>query len=177
MKKVLFTLLVIVSFMGVSQAQNMSVGAGVVVSLPMGDFGESANTGFGGMGAFELGFTPQLVGIGNIGYITWGTEAEGFSYSVVPVLFGVKYFFMPAGGLYGTGKIGLSFFSVETPTINVGGFTFGGGSASSSEFTFVVGAGYVVPVSPNIDLDFGAAFNVVSDLNHITASVTANFGL
>jgi hypothetical protein len=74
-------------------------------------------------------------------------------------------------------KLGLSFFSVETPTINVGGFTFGGGSASSSEFTFVVGAGYVVPVSPNIDLDFGAAFNVVSDLNHITGSVTANFGL
>src|SRR5690606_32060510 len=112
-------------------------GAGVLVSLPMSDFGDAANTGFGGTAAFEMSFMPQLVGVGNIGYITWGTDVDDVSFSGVPVQVGVKYYFMPAVGFYGLGQIGLTFMSVETPTITIPGFgTIGGGSESSAEFTF-----------------------------------------
>jgi len=154
--------------MGTSNAQgNMAVGAGVVVSLPIGDFGDAANTGFGGTAAFEMSFLPQLTGVGNIGYITWGTDVDEVSFSAVPILAGVKYYFMPGVGFYGLGQLGLTIMSTEIPTFSFGGMTFGGGSESSTEFTFVIGAGYEVPVSPNFLLDFSGAFNVISDANHI----------
>jgi hypothetical protein len=170
MKSLLVTILLALTIVGFSNAQGkMALGAGVIVSLPMGSFGDAANTGFGGTAAFELGFMPNLVGIGQVGYLTWGTDAANASFSAVPVLVGVKYFFVPGVGFYGTGQLGLSFFSVETPSIHIPGVgTVGGGSASESEFTFVVGAGYEVPVSPTFSLDFTGAFNIISDLNHIS---------
>jgi hypothetical protein len=179
MKKVLFTLLFVVTIIGFSNAQGkMALGAGAVVSLPMGDFGDAANTGFGGTAAFELGFTPNLVGVANVGYISWGTEAEGFSWSAVPVLLGVKYFFTPGMGFYGLGQVGLSFFSLETPTYEIPFFgTVGGGSASSSEFSLAIGAGYELPVGTNMMLDFTGAFNLISDLNHITLRAGLKFGI
>jgi hypothetical protein len=170
MKKLLSILFVVVLFAGLLNAQGkMAVGAGVVVSLPMGDFGDAANTGFGGTAAFEMSFMPQLVGVGNIGYLSWGTDADGFSFSAVPVTVGVKYYFVPAVGFYGLGQLGLSFFSFDTPSFTIPGFgTVGGGSASETEFTLVLGAGYEVPVSPTFMLDFTGGFNIISDLNHIT---------
>jgi hypothetical protein len=59
MKSLLVSLLIVVSLVGFTSAQNkMAVGAGVLVSLPMGDFGEMVNTGFGGTAAFEMSFMP-----------------------------------------------------------------------------------------------------------------------
>jgi len=168
MKTIISILFVLLFSFGSANAQNkMAVGAGLVVSLPMGDFGDAANTGFGGTAAFELGFMPQLVGVGQIGYIVYGTESDEVDFSTVPVLVGVKYFFIPAVGFYGIGQIGLNFFSttVEIPQV----FGFGGGSISesSSEFTFVLGAGYEVPVSPSFSLDLTGTFNLISDFNNI----------
>lgn len=178
MKKLVLTFIFIFCSFAVIIAQNkMAVGAGLVVSLPMGDFGDVANTGFGGTASFELGFTPQLVGIGHIGYIVYGTESDAVDFSTVPLLVGVKYFFVPNMGLYGIGQVGLNFFSttVEIPEV----FGFGGGSVSetSTEFTFVIGAGYELPVSSNVSLDFSGTFNLISDFNNIQLRVGANFGL
>ncbi len=182
MKSLLVTLLIVVSFFGFTNAQSkMAVGAGVVVSLPMGDFGDVANTGFGGTAAFEMKFMPQLVGVGNIGYIMWGTESDNVDFSCVPVMFGVKYFFVPGVGFYGLGQIGLAFFSstVEIPSFTIGGQTFGGGSesASDTEFSLSIGAGYEVPVSPTVSLDFTGAFNLISDANNIQLRAGAKFAL
>jgi hypothetical protein len=178
MKTFLSIFFVFLFSLGSINAQNkMAVGAGLVASFPMGDFGESANTGFGGTAYFELGFTPQIVGIGHIGYIVYGTESDEVDFSTVPLLAGVKYFFVPNMGLYGIGQIGLNFFSVtvEIPAI----FGFGGGSVSetSTEFTFVLGAGYELPVSSNISLDFNGTFNLISDFNNIQLWAGAKFGL
>jgi hypothetical protein len=179
MKSLLVTLLIVVSLVGFTSAQHkMALGAGVIVSLPMGDFGDAANTGFGGTAVFEMNFMPQLVGIGQIGYISWGTDLEGYGWSAVPVTVGVKYFFVPGIGFYGTGQLGLSFFSLDTPTFNIPLLgEVGGGSASETEFTLLIGAGYEVPVSPTVTLDFTGAFNVISDLNHITLRGGAKFAL
>lgn len=182
MKTFLTTLLIVISVMGFTNAQgNMAVGAGVLVSLPMGDFGDFANTGFGGTGVFELGFTPQLVGTGTIGYIMWGSESENVDFSAVPVLVGVKYFFTPGIGFYGLGQLGLAFFSstVEIPSVSFGGVTYGGGSesASSTELSLTIGAGYELPVSPTVDLDFSAGFNLISDANNIQVRAGAKFAL
>jgi hypothetical protein len=178
MKKLALTFIFIFCTFAVLNAQNkMAVGAGLVVSLPMGDFGDAANTGFGGTASFELGLTPQIVGVGHIGYIVYGTESDAVDFSSVPLLAGVKYFFVPNMGIYGIGQIGLNFFSttVEIPMV----FGFGGGSVSgsSTEFTFVLGAGYEVPVSPTFSLDFSGAFNLISDFNNIQLRAGGKFGI
>ncbi len=93
MKTILSLLIVVLfSFTSLNAQNKMSLGGGLVVSLPMGDFGESANTGFGATAIFELGFMPQLVGVANIGYISYGTDVDEVSFSSVPLLFGVKYY-------------------------------------------------------------------------------------
>ena len=170
MKKLLAVFIAVMLFAGFSNAQpNMSVGAGVVVSLPMGSFGDAAKTGFGGTAAFEMSFMPQLVGIGQIGYLTWSTDVSGYSYSAVPIIVGIKYFFVPGVGFYGTGQLGLSLFSFDTPSYTIPFYgTVGGGSVSETDFTIVLGAGYEVPVSPTVTLDFTGGFNIISNLNHIT---------
>jgi hypothetical protein len=178
MKTFLSILFVFFFSLGSINAQNkMALGGGLVVSLPMGDFGDAANTGFGGTAIFELGFMPQLVGIGQIGYIIYGTESDAVDFSTIPLLVGVKYFFVPNVGFYGMGEIGLNFFSttVEIPSV----FGFGGGSVSetSTEFTFVIGAGYSLPVGSNVYLDFNGTFNLISDFNTIQFWAGAKFGL
>ncbi|MCB0753017.1 MAG: hypothetical protein KDC52_16210, partial [Ignavibacteriae bacterium] len=96
MKKILTALLLSAAILTNINAQSdMAVGAGLVVSLPMGNFGDAANLGIGGTAAFELKFAPQITGVGHIGYISYGTESEAVSYSTVPLLVGVKYFFQP----------------------------------------------------------------------------------
>ncbi len=172
MKRFLAILLIAVSLTGLTNAQgNMAIGAGLVVSLPMGSFGDAANTGFGGTAAFELNFAPQITGVGQIGYISYGTGSSNASFSSVPLLFGIKYYVVPGTPFYGIGQLGFNFFStsVETPSISVAGFSFGGGSysASSTEFTFALGAGYEVPVSPMFSLDFSGTFNIISDFTNI----------
>lgn len=177
--RIIFSILTVFLFsFGSINAQNqMAVGAGIVVSLPMGDFGDAANTGFGGTASFELGFMPQLVGVGHIGYIVYGTESDAVDFSTVPLLVGVKYYFVPALGFYGIGQIGLNLFSttVEVPQV----FGFGGGSVSEShsEFTFVLGAGYELPVSPNFSLDFTGTFNLISNFNNLQLRAGGKFRL
>lgn len=178
MKTILSILIIFLFSIGSINAQSkMALGAGLVVSLPMGDFGDAANTGFGGTAAFELGFTPQIIGVAHIGYIAYGTESDAVDFSTVPLLVGVKYFFVPATGFYGIGQIGLNFFSttVEIPQV----FGFGGGSVSgsSSEFTLVLGAGYEVPVSPTFSLDFTGTFNLIGDFNNIQLRAGGKIGL
>jgi hypothetical protein len=172
MKSFLTTLLIATCLIGRTKAQsNMAVGAGVVVALPMGSFGDAANTGFGGTAAFELNFAPQITGVGQIGYISYGTGSSNTSFSSVPLLFGIKYYVVPGTDFYGIGQLGFNFFStsVDIPSVSVAGFSFGGGStsASSTEFTFALGAGYEVPVSPKISLDFSGTFNIISDFTNL----------
>lgn len=179
MKKLLSVLFIVVLYAGFMNAQsNMAVGAGVVISLPMGDFGDANDLGIGGTAAFEMEFMPQLVGTAQAGYITWGgadaESGEGQVFarassdvSAVPVMVGAKYYFMPDMGLYGQAQLGLYFmsFDVEVET-SIPGFDFDA-SGSSTEFAFKIGGGYEIPVSPTFDVDLSAAFVVLSDWTNI----------
>lgn len=184
MKILIASLLIIFSYGNFANAQNkMSIGAGVVVALPVGGFGDVAGTGFGGTAAFEIGFLPNLTGIGQIGYISWGgKEHAGYSYgySAVPLTFGAKYFFLPGSGLYGTASLGFHFFSAnaEVPSVSFGGQTFGGSvSGTTTDFTFVFGAGYEVPINSNFTLDFTGGFNLISSSNYLTVRAGGKMAL
>ena len=168
---------VLFSIASLNAADKMSLGAGLVVSFPMGDFGEAANTGFGGTAVFELGFMPQLVGVANIGYISYGTDADEVTFSSVPLLFGVKYYFVKGIGFYGVSQIGFNFFSTSVDIPSVPGYSGGSASATSTEFTFLIGAGYQLPVGSNVYLDFNGTFNLISDFNNFQFWAGAKFGL
>ncbi len=180
MKKLFSVLIVVFLFAGFVNAQNMAVGAGVVISLPMGDFGDANKLGIGGTAAFEIEFMPQFVGTVQAGYITWSakdaeTSSGGFNVSAsssinaVPIMVGGKYYFMPNMGLYGAAQLGLYFMSfdaeVQSNIPGVGSFDIGSGS--SSEFAFKIGGGYEIPVSPTFDVDLSAAFVLISDFTNI----------
>lgn len=178
MKSSIKVLLITLSFFSISYAQsNMAVGAGLVVSLPMGSFGDAANMGIGGTAAFELKFAPQITGVGQIGYISYATESDAFSFSTVPLLVGVKYFFQPSGGVYGIGQLGLNFFSTTVETPDFGFFGPTSYSASSSEFTLALGAGYEMPIGSNLIFDVSGAFNIISDFTNIQLRAGVKTGI
>lgn len=184
MRKILITILLVsgIAFTSTAQTKKMAVGADLVLSVPMGNFSDYANLGFGGLGTFELAFMPQLVGTGQIGYISWGTDSDNLSVHAVPILVGAKYFFVPNVGFYGTGQLGLTVLSttVDIPTISVPifGISYGGSETTTdSKFSFSLGAGYELPVSPNIDLDFKALINLISDANNFQIRAGAKYTL
>ena len=185
MKYFLSALLIFFISVSVLKAQSkMNAGVRAVVALPMGSFGDVAGTGFGVQGTYEIGFGSNVVGVAQTGYISWGGKDFGdysYGYSAVPIIFGVKYFITPGRGFYGTTSVGFHFFSVSTdvPTVTFGGTTIGGGSASASstDFTFSLGAGYEVPLNKKYSLDIGGDYNFINDANYITIHIGGKMGL
>jgi opacity protein-like surface antigen len=177
MKKTIFLLMVLSLFAININAQEgkMHVGAGLELALPIGDWSDAAGTGIGGTARFEYAFTEKIVGMVTAGYISFGGKDVGsfsYSYSAVPFLPGVKYYFQ--NGLYGMAELGLHFFSFEfeSPAFNFGGFSSGGTtSTSESEFTLSLGAGYETKVSDNLYLDANVKFAIVSNANYLGARV------
>lgn len=182
MKKILTALLLSAAIItNINAQKDMAVGAGLVVSLPMGSFGDAANLGIGGTAAFELKFAPQITGVGHIGYITYGTESEAVSFSSVPLIVGAKYYFVQSTGFYGIGQLGLNFFStsVETPSFDFFGTSSGGGSVSTSsaELTFALGAGYEMPISSNLIFDVSGTINIISNFTNIQLRAGVKTGI
>ena len=127
MKKVfvIFLLVAGIAFTSNAQTKKMAVGADFVVSIPIGGLSDGANVGFGGLGSFEYALMPQLVGIGQVGYISYGTKSANFSFHTIPIVVGAKYFFTPGVGFYGISQLGLAIYSssVELPSYSIAGFT------------------------------------------------------
>jgi len=184
MKKLLTVLFAVILFTGLTYSQGeMSLGVGVNVALPMGDFGDQAGTGFGGTAVFEMEFMPQLYGTATAGYISWGGEdvesfggTYSYSTSAVPILVGAKYFFLPAGGFYGHGQIGFYFFSVDVEVPSFAGFGVDLGG-SSTEFALSLGAGYEFGITPTLTGDVSAAYILISDFGHVGFRAGVKFGL
>lgn len=168
MKKTLFILLVAFFTFGTINAQKgqMHAGGQVGISLPMGDFGDAANLGFGFLGNFLYGVTPDIDLTGSIGYFTWGSDADNVSFSDVPLLFGGRYYFNRSEFTpYGLAQLGLHFRSFEVEKITTAFGTFGG-STSDTEFGINLGGGFLYNMG-NLMLDVNASLNIVSDQNSI----------
>lgn len=179
MKQLLSVILLAVLFTGFINAQSQWVSVGGNLALPMGGWGDNANIGFGGTATYERSFTPNIVGEVYAGYLSFGGETVGtfsYSFSMIPIMVGGKYYFQPGKGLYGNALLGVHLLSVETPSFTILGVTYGGGSASSTEFSLGVGAGYEMPMGKNA-LDLSAHFMIVSDANYIGARVAYKFGI
>jgi len=159
MKK-LFVVFAVLALLVSAQAQkNFKLGVGLNVHMPTGTFGDAASTGFGGTVQGELELAENIVGVATIGYIAYGEKFAGLSTSVVPVSAGVKYYFQP--NLYAIGDLG--YYNYST-TVDLFGSKVSG---SDSEFGIGLGAGYVMPLSDNLDLDLTGKYLIISNSSTI----------
>ena len=163
MRTVSIALLAVTLLIGVtasSSAQTkMGVSAAVDVLLPMGSWGDVVGVGFGGDAQFQYNFTPNASAGVELGYFTWGGKdlASGISgpgYKGLPFRVFGKYYFMPADkkGIraFAQAGLGLFFGSSGDTEINTGipGVpVYKVEGASSTDFTYVIGAGAEYPIS------------------------------
>lgn len=175
MKRFTTLLVVMMVALSLNTSAQIRIGGQVGVALPMGNLGDVVSTGFGFHGLFVYQLQPQLELTGLIGYTTFGSKTTDiygdYSFSMVPVLAGIRYSFSPEGENpfrpYVGAELGLIFSTVSYKT----DFGFFGGSqefsASSTDFCFAPQVGMYYALSPAIDLDANLKFNVISDANYI----------
>lgn len=170
MKKLLLLVFVLCFYLSNLYAQTQESPMGVSlqagVSVPSGDFDNSAGLGVGGEGTFEYLINENLGLTGTLGYYEWGAKndlPQGFDYSfsTVPLLAGGKYFFMLGGFLpYVGAQLGLNFVSLKQ-TVQIAGVN-SNLDESSTKFGFspLVGLRYLMP--PNLAFDMTFKYNIIS---------------
>lgn len=188
MKKLLSVLLVVLFVSSIFAQKGPSVSVGANLSLPMSKFSDVANTGFGATARGELPLAPNIVGMATVGYITWGGKSVGssmiggtswdYSYSCIPLLAGIKYYFSP-GGFYGFVDLGLNMFSVKVEWKSTSPY-YPSGSESSSETKFGAGfgAGYELMVGKSTKLDISGKYHWnPDDLHYLDIRAGVKFPL
>lgn len=165
MKKVFFTILVLLMVVSLTQAQdkgNMVISAQAGIALPTGDFGDVYDMGFGGRAVFAYHLNPNLALTGTAGYLTWSRKddfGEG-TFSTIPVLFGVKYLlgkgdFKP----YLSGEAGLFFSSFSYDVTFFGTTTTV--DDSGSDFGVALGGGFLMPMGKSLMLDVSVQYDII----------------
>ena len=164
-----------------AQQGKMAVGGQVAVSFPMGDYGNSANTGFGLIGNFLYRMNRNIDITGTLGYLSWSGESFGSyydnynfdrSYSDIPLAGGARYYFeRKQFSPYAMGELGLHFlgYSVETSSDNDFDSFNVSRSESKTEFGFGIGGGFLYSMG-NMKLDVNAKYNNISGFffNHFS---------
>jgi hypothetical protein len=152
---------------GASAQSTMSVGAGVDIMLPVGSFGDSWGTGFGGTAEFDYALSAKFSVTGKIGYLTWSSKnlptGWSASYSGVPLLAGIKWYpsFIPKGAvrIYGHLEMGIMFGSLSTSGPAGRTYPF---ATAGSDFTIVPSVGVEIPAGPNGNIDISARYFDIS---------------
>ena len=184
MKKLLVILVAMVLVSSFASAQSvwgqgkMSAGVGVELGLPTGDWGDWVGTGFGGFGLFQYGLNPDVLLTGQIGYTSWGKKNDITSGSDLAILVGGKYNLSKqvTPGFYAMAQVGIysATAKAEYPSTTVFGYTYGGGSVSSTESKFVIapGVGYQVG-----QVDASVKYVINGDVGNLAINVAYIFPL
>ena len=163
-------------FLSVADASAQFSG-GAELGLPMGNFSDVANTGFGVSARYEASIKDKLNWTASAGYLSFGGKSYlGGTFgnvSAIPLVGGIKYYFNEASnGLYATADLGLNFinYSVAYPNNGSGlGVTFA--SATTTRLGVSPGVGYRIN-----NWDFTGRFNLVTDFNYLGLRVAYIFG-
>lgn len=150
----------------------MGIGAFGNVSIPMGDFGDAAGTGFGGGAKFFYGALPNMKMVAEACYTTFGEkeeiEGEDWSFSIIPIVAGIDYNLMPGpmsvyvgvgGGLY------------------MLGVKYDGESDSESKFGIYGGLGMELPIGESMTFDANVKFNHIFTEEEATQYLGINAGI
>lgn len=157
MKLFKLLLISILLLFGTISAQKgvMKVEPSLVVLFPSG---EGFSTGFGINGTFFYGFNENIDLTGTLGYLSFGTEFDGMSFSSIPILFGGRYKFDIEGNITPYGAVELG-FHVTSYSFDIPGY--GSFSESNTEFGFGIGGGAYFPVGDNLIIDGNLQYNTM----------------
>jgi hypothetical protein len=150
-----------------------SFGVGADFALPITEgFKDVYDLGIGGTARGEYAFTPDLSVMLTAGYISMGAkEINGIkpdAASMIPIVAGLKYYFMPGTlRFYGAFDLGITMFKVNVPSVNVLGVQIGGGSETSSEFTYQPQLGMLGYFSDKAAFDVAVRWIGISDANSL----------
>jgi len=185
-KKLIYVLLagalVLSAFTNTSKAaDNGRFSVGAELGLPMGDFGDAANMGFGGSLRYEMPMGDNLGLTATAGYLMFsgkdqdfgGITIKGGDWSMIPIQVGAKYYFQEQqDGFYGMVELGVHSTKYTIPSYTT---TFYGVSvtvpevsASSTDLSYAPEIGYHLA---NIDL--GLRYQMVAT----EGSTTSYLGL
>ena len=141
-------------------AQKPGISIGGNVYFPVGDWAEFYNIGYGGSVTYEHPLGRNIAGIIYSGYTYFGGETEGFSWTMVPLLAGAKFYLSPKQDLYMAGLIGASFLTAKSTILGIEH------SASSTEFQGNINFGYEVKTSEKGAVDISAGFVYINELSY-----------
>ena len=170
MKKVLLVavLFLVTTVAAFAQKGDIGISVGVEGALPVGDWSDGYSIGVGGSlkGLYGISDAGQVTL--TVGYDRFGVKDFDGSLSLVPVLAGYRHTF---SSLYVEPQIGIS---AQKSKIEMG--EFGDVSASTTDFSFAIGAGYLVG-----PMDLGLRYQNISasggSLGFLALRVAYNFSL
>ena len=162
-----FAFVLILSSSLFAQRQGISIGGNVY--LPVGDWAEFASIGYGGSATYEHQLGRNIAGVISVAYISFSGDEEGTSWSMIPALAGVKFYFSPKMDWYITGLLGANFVTAETTVLEEEY------SASSTEFAFSANLGYELMLSEKGALDISGGFQYISDLSYFGLRLAYKF--
>ena len=153
MKNFLTSLLVltlITFFSGKASAQNLKVGGGLFYATDLNNVGISVNGNY--EFSKQLQLAPSFIYFLTKDYVSWKALDIDLHYKLVD---------NSGLDIYAIGGLGLTFVSIDIPTITLGGSSFGGGSVSDSNFGVNVGAGVSKSLG-SVDLFAEAKYAITS---------------
>jgi hypothetical protein len=142
-------------------AQKPGISIGGNVYFPVGDWAELANIGYGGSVTYEHPLGKGIAGVIYSGYTYFGGDTENFSWTMVPLLAGAKFYFTPKQDWYAALLLGANFITAESST-SLGGDV----SASTTEFAGNFNFGYEVKTSEKGAVDISAGFVYIDQLSY-----------
>ena len=156
-----FSLLILSLLLSTSLfAQKPGISIGGNVYFPVGDWAELASIGYGGSATYEHPLGKNIAGVIYSGYTYFGGDEEGFSWTMVPLLAGAKFYLSPKQDLYMAGLIGASFLTAKSTILGIDH------SASSTEFQGNINFGYEVQTSEKGAVDISAGFVYIDQLSY-----------
>lgn len=149
-----------------------------LLTLPTGDFGDAAGTGFGGGIGMTVPYSELLSFRGEISYVMYGSKDFGdyeWSYSMIPFDVLAQYRMKAEDPYFLLGGLGLTMLSFDAEYTGevIPGFEayYTDYDDSSTEFTLILGGGFDV----NEQIAIEGRLNIVSDANFISVHGTYAF--
>lgn len=146
-KQIIFMAMIAFAFIFTQNAQaqqgDFKINPGLELGVPIGDFGKATSIGFGATvkGLYNVSDDGQVEL--TLGYLSFsGKKVGGYkigNYGIIPIMAGYRHNF---DGFYGEGQLGLASVSYKVPSETYMGVTIGGGTYSSTEFSWALGVGY-----------------------------------
>ena len=174
MKKIKIFVFVFIGLFAFGAQAQINIGATVGLTLPMGDFGNGLNTGFGfnAIGKYSLS-NNMAVGV-SVGYSSFGTGSENLSYGVIPITGLFEYSFgSGAFKPYLGADLGLYMFRSKLS------YTFLGTTTSNTDtksyFGFAPTGGVMYEISKNLSICGNLKYNMVFAKDALDNSTTSTW--